>query len=474
MKLKRASEQIISNKGNEKPFRVGIISPYTGGNLGDAAIIESTQQHILKEFPNAQFLLVVLYSEQVKELHGLDSFPLTAVERPFYYNPNYCQSTKCHNTLINKSKLIGLEFYQSWVKLKRKVNCIPYIKLIYQYISIFLGSIKREITHSFKVWKVVNDLHMVVVAGGGQFDDEYGGPWGHPYSLFKWVNMASLAKVPVFFIGIGVCEIRYRQTRYFLRNVIKKAQRVSLRDLGSIKLLRDLGVKRKLTLCPDLVFGLFEDKEHSQGEEDLSRKGSVVGISPMIFGRVGSWPTENMTVYNRYRRNLIEVGLKLLNKNYSLTLFVTDYADFNLAEELYNEFDRISGKKDKLLLIPLIRPSKMISVLKKCNVIIASRLHGILLSYISEIPVVGISYHRKVSAHMEDMGQLNYCFDIGSFKPENIENKIEEILNQQDKAISELTKLVSTRFRDVKREFNIIKNGIKGTLSQGEQMDIKK
>jgi polysaccharide pyruvyl transferase WcaK-like protein len=452
MNKKQDGEQIIKDGGHDNLFRVGIISPYTGGNLGDAAIIESTQNHISRKFASAQFLLIVLYSEQVEKLHGIESFPLTAVERPFYYNPKYSQ----RKDSITRPEINGIENQSVWIKMKKALNYIPFVKPIYHAIKMFIGSIKREMVHCFKVWNIVHKLNMLVVAGGGQFDDEYGGAWGHPYSMFKWINLASIAKVPVFFAGVGVCEIRYKLTRYFLRKAVKKAQRVSLRDWGSVKILRNVGIERELYLCPDLVFGLFGDKRRTEGKQRFLKNKTVVGISPIIFGRRGSWPTENMPIYDRYRREIIDLGLGLLHKDYSLAIFVTDYADFNLAEDLYKEYERISGRKNQLLLIPMIRPSKLISHLRDCNLVIASRLHGILLSYISEIPVIGISYHRKVVAHMEDMGQLNYCFGIETFKAEDIENKVEEILNQKGQAIKEIVKLASARYSDVKREFDII------------------
>ena len=34
---------------------------------------------------------------------------------------------------------------------------------------------------------------MLVVAGGGQLDEEWGGSWGHPYALMKWAVLARVA-----------------------------------------------------------------------------------------------------------------------------------------------------------------------------------------------------------------------------------------------------------------------------------------
>jgi hypothetical protein len=65
--------------------RIGLLSPYTGSNLGDAAIIESARTHLLRLFPDAGMLLIVLNCGRASRAHGLDSFPLTAVPRAFYF-----------------------------------------------------------------------------------------------------------------------------------------------------------------------------------------------------------------------------------------------------------------------------------------------------------------------------------------------------------------------------------------------------
>src|SRR5208283_4236368 len=96
-----------------------------------------------------------------------------------------------------------------------------------------------EANHIVQGRHLVSSIDVLVIVGGGQFDDEWGGPWGHPYAMYKWSCLASRAHVPVYFIGVGVCEINYSLTRFFLRGAMAKANRISLRDSRSLQIIRN-------------------------------------------------------------------------------------------------------------------------------------------------------------------------------------------------------------------------------------------
>ncbi len=53
-----------------------LLTPYTGGNLGDAAIQEAVIANIRKRIPDAQIVLVTLSPEDTTRLHGMRSFPI--------------------------------------------------------------------------------------------------------------------------------------------------------------------------------------------------------------------------------------------------------------------------------------------------------------------------------------------------------------------------------------------------------------
>ena len=49
------------------------------------------------------------------------------------------------------------------------------------------------------------------------------------------------------------------------------------------------------------------------------------------------------------------------------------------------------------------------------DVVVASRLHGIILSHLLGKPALAISYDRKVDAHMEAMAQERFCLNLRDY-----------------------------------------------------------
>jgi polysaccharide pyruvyl transferase WcaK-like protein len=442
------------SKEYARSLRIGLISPYTGSNLGDAAIIESARTHLMKLFPKAEVVLIVIQGERVSKLHGMDTFPLTAIPRPFYFTPvaegqvsPVRQTT--HHTL-GASPRSGVK----WV-LKRSIGFIPGALSAIRSLRAGLKAMKLETGHITRVRKMAGNLDGLIIAGGGQFDDEYGGPWGHPYAMFKWVSTACKADVPVYFAGVGVCEILYKISARFLRSSLKKANRVSLRDAGSIEILRKFDVHRELIFCPDLAFGLPFMGDNGERPSPSTIRPAI-GLSPIAFSLPGSWPTAEREVFDRYWKEFVNLAVSLLKANYSLKLFSTDDVDFPLAKRLFEQLTGEGADTEHVQLLPLLSLDDLLRELRTCDAVIASRLHGVLLSHLSGAPVLAICYHRKVQAHMEDMEQKGFCIDFGTFTASDAMHSLNVLFTQRRALISNIKVACLERYGAVEREFATI------------------
>jgi hypothetical protein len=65
--------------------RIALLTPYNGGNLGDAAIQDSLIANIRLRLPAAQFSGICLNCDNFLERHGTDAFPMCALDMPFYH-----------------------------------------------------------------------------------------------------------------------------------------------------------------------------------------------------------------------------------------------------------------------------------------------------------------------------------------------------------------------------------------------------
>ena len=79
----------------------------------------------------------------------------------------------------------------------------------------------REISHSFEGYRVLRKQDLLVVSGGGQLDDKWGGPWVLPYALCKWVLLARAARVPCAVVSVGACcQITSLASRMFFSTAL--------------------------------------------------------------------------------------------------------------------------------------------------------------------------------------------------------------------------------------------------------------
>ena len=59
------------------------MTPYNGGNLGDAAIQDSMIANLRRRMPGAQFFGITLNCDNFLKQHGVGAFPLLASMLPF-------------------------------------------------------------------------------------------------------------------------------------------------------------------------------------------------------------------------------------------------------------------------------------------------------------------------------------------------------------------------------------------------------
>jgi polysaccharide pyruvyl transferase WcaK-like protein len=444
-----------NSAGSGKRVRIGLISPYTGGNLGDAAIIESARAHLRHLFQEAEFLLIVLDCDRVSRLHGLECFPLATVKRSFYFTAGAEWSWDAPEGSGFLGHNSRSSTYNARCGLKKVASFIPFALPLARRLRDASRAVALEERHLREVGKVLRSLDGLVVAGGGQFDDQFGGAWGHPYSMFKWISKARREGVPVFFAGVGVCEVSTKLTGWFLRRTIAKSRHISLRDEGSIEILRRVGVSIDLRRCPDLAFGL---PDINAGINSLDQGGSRfhIGFSPIAFGRPGSWPTENTASFDRYWDQFRALGADLIRAGYRVTVFATDDSDVGLAKEIYEHFMESVPGNEQLRLLSTSNLAELLCALPGFDAVIAGRLHGVLLSHVAGVPVVAISYHRKVRAHMEDMGQQKFCLDFERFDAQGARGCLTDLLAQRADIVTQIMRSCAARYKAVQKEFAII------------------
>lgn len=396
---------------------IGLLTPYTGGNLGDGAIQEAVIRNIKKRLPDALIWGITLCPEDTKERHKIPAFPLTALSVHGYsafvpVNLDSPPRNRFHSS--DSSGFRG--------KIKR-------IRLLYQCITAFrslsrgirrsLRIVSGEVHHIIGTYKFTKRLDLLLVSGGGQIDDYWGGPWGHPYALFKWAVTARLTRTKFAVLSVGRGTLDSWLSRFFVRHSLRCAFYRSYRDDTSKSLLEEDGTSftRHDPVLPDLAFSYVRNS-HSSGPRRKDG-GVVVGVSPIAYLSRYGWPRSDGETFGAYTTKLAAFVTDLMKKEYTVLFFSTDTPDRHAIEEIADILKKDASLNPERAIFdqPTLTVEDLFSQLSTVDYVVASRLHGVLLSHLAGRPVLALSYDRKVKTYMEEMDQARYCLDIHCLDP---------------------------------------------------------
>jgi len=274
-----------------------------------------------------------------------------------------------------------------------------------------------------RAWSWLRTADLVLAAGGGQLDALWGGPWGQPYALARWAFLARRSHVPFAFLSVGYGGAPNRISRWMLRYAVSQSAYCSVRDAGSGQLTRELGVSAELPVVPDLAFALRPGAPLRP-----QRPGYDVGISPMVYKRPGSWPSEDLAEYQRYITLWADVVSDRVTRGDRVHLFVTDPADMDAVHDVWARLDEKT--RASCSVENAASPDSLLDLFRRLDVVISSRLHGVLLAIVAARPVLALSHERKVRAVMSDAGVASFCADLTTVNMEQIEERLTKLTDQ--------------------------------------------
>jgi polysaccharide pyruvyl transferase WcaK-like protein len=441
-----------------KSLRIALLSPYTGGNLGDAAIQEAVIDNIRKRYQNVVIYMITLCPELTTKLHGVPSFPIT----PFaisHYAP-VSSVVKTYNNIEDPSALDNQSLFN---RIKKNIKNIPFFYLLLKFVQqistrLLKGPklIYQELHHMIQFYKLMKPIDLLIVSGGGQLDDYWGGPWGHPYALLKWGLIAKVTGSRYVFLSVGTCALESKLSIFFIRQALKLANYRSYRDKKSKQLLEHIDFTHNDLVYPDLAFSYINRTKFQipVGQND----GKVIGISPIAYLSRYGWPKKDIPVYENYFKALVVFISILIQQGYSIVLFSTDGPDRKVVSDIVDSLkkdyelditEKVSQPRTETL-------EKLFEQLCKVNYVIASRLHGILLSNLCGLPVLAISYDRKVDTYMADVGLPDYCLNIHNIETGSLLKSFELLTINSDLIRSRIMDTNTNYTSDLKQQYDLV------------------
>lgn len=320
-------------------MRIGIVGNYGNNNNGDEAILAGIITQV-KQFYNVGNEDITVFSnnpKQTSELYGVRAEPL------YYRRP-----------------AASFTFFQTFRKNS----------------------------------KVVATLDLLIIGGGGILMDFY----NREAQLFgSYGMMARFNKVPYIVYGCGAGPIRTPMGKWFIKNLLKGADTVSVRDPESKKLLHSIGVKREILVIGDPSFALSLNCKKER------KKLKRIGVTVVPYYDKNYWPDRDDAIYKQYIHAMAENLDRIIQEtDVTIELFSTKYPhDVDVTVDvlqLMHHKEQVAINKEDL------SPERLLEITSNLDLLIGTRLHSVYLAVNAETPVLAISYHTKVKDFMGMVG----------------------------------------------------------------------
>ena len=210
------------------------------------------------------------------------------------------------------------------------------------------------------------------------------------------IRFARLSQRPVMIYAQGVGPLKNSISQKLARAAMQTAHIITLRDEESAALLRRIGVNRKIEVTADPVWALqvTSDELRLTNPPLVTRHSSLV--TPIWAIGLRSWPgDEGIEATQRF----IEAVRAAAHENQArLRFFPMQHpADFAILQGAGVKEEEIEGA-------PWRHPKETLRLISQCDLMIAMRLHALILAGAAQVPCVAVNYDPKVASLAKIIG----------------------------------------------------------------------
>jgi polysaccharide pyruvyl transferase WcaK-like protein len=421
---------------------IGLLDHMGGGNLGDDATQEAVMHNIRRRWPGASIFGFSMNPSDTQARHGISAYPIR--RKTWTLGAN--SATAAEST--------GFKKRVKTAALRHPV-VFGFLRTVYALVFKIPAGIYGELRFLVSSHRVLRSFDLLIISGGGQLTESWGGPWDFPYTIFKWIVLARLARVRPLFLNVGAGPLSQWLSKYFIRKALSLADYVSFRDTKSAELVRRIGFKGETPVFPDAVYSLRLDAPLVA--RPAGRSVTNVGIAPMPYGLPPLYADKNAATYDSLIQQFATFGSRLLAKQHEINLFCTDIgvdagAVQDLRSRLIDNSNLVNG--DSVRVSVPRSTSELLSVMSCVQYVITCRFHGVVFAHLLNIPVVALTYHPKTLALMENLGLSRYCLSIRTIDADTLTNAFFDLVANAAEIKKQMSKVYSSNRDKLARQFD--------------------
>ena len=273
-------------------------------------------------------------------------------------------------------------------------------------------------SHTFNLLKMAAAMRKSVlyINGGGTLIQNVTSQRSLWYYLFTlWLAKALGNKVDLYGCGIGPVRGR-RNIRLVKRVLDGSVDTITLREEDSVEELRGFGVNRpEIRLCSDPALVLSPAPEEAVSVY-MDKHGLKEGTRYICFMLRGWTDFKSKApalaacadeAWERYGLEPVFLSLNIFHDTY--------------AAQQVTPFMKAPYK----ILDDWAEPEMLIGLLGHMEVVVSMRLHGLIFSSLSGVPLVGVGYDPKIASFLRYLGE-GTCIELPDVDRENLSQALEK------------------------------------------------
>ena len=216
-------------------------------------------------------------------------------------------------------------------------------------------------------------------------------------SLMYYLSITAAAKLmrkKVMLYANGIGPVSGKRNRRLVKQVVNKADLITLREENSYEELLSMGVNpKKCFVTADPVFTM--DGISGEEAQAILRQEGVPEDRPMVVVSVRNWKDMDQfignfaelcdTIVEKYDRNIVFLGMQMPN-------------DITVSEKVCKKM-----KQHAYILKGNYSPYEVMGIISQADFILSMRLHTLIFAARQCVPLIGFIYDPKIEYYLEKL-----------------------------------------------------------------------
>ncbi|MBQ3032577.1 MAG: polysaccharide pyruvyl transferase CsaB, partial [Anaerotignum sp.] len=252
-------------------------------------------------------------------------------------------------------------------------------------------------------------------------------------SLMYYLSITAMAKMmrkKVMLYANGIGPVSGKRNRRLVKQVVNKADLITLREENSYEELLSMGVNpKKCFVTADPVFTMNGITE-AQARELLEAEG-VPMDKPIVVVSVRNWKDMDKfigkfaqmcdTIVEKYNRNIVFLGMQMPN-------------DITVSERV-----RSKMKQNAYILKNNHSPYEVMGIISQADFILSMRLHTLIFAARQRVPLIGFVYDPKIEYYLDKL-DMPSGGSLKEFDPAKTLEYVDDVIGNKAVYVEKLAK----------------------------------